>query len=111
MQTLSVPFRLSIIRNEGHLHIYDISLVVLVAGVAVVGVAVAGVAVLYTQSSLLNINKNLHSRLTSLRLGLLDSTKLNVSWTPGRAVQNLAPNERVICPECALCFVGIKLAP
>lgn len=106
MQTLSVPFRLSIIRNEGHLHIYYISLVVLV-----VGVAVAGVAVLYTQSSLLNINKNLHSRLTSLRLGLLDSTKLNVSWTPGRAGENLAPNERVICPECALCFVGIKLAP
>lgn len=109
MQTLSVPFRLSIIRNEGHLHIYYISLVVLVAGVAVAGVA--GVAVLYTQSSLLNINKNLHSRLTSLRLGLLDSTKLNVSWTPGRAGENLAPNERVICPECALCFVGFKLAP
>lgn len=62
------------------MHIYDISLVVLVVTVAV----------LYTQSSLLNINKNLHSRLTSLRLGLLDSTKLNVSWTPGRAGENLA---------------------
>lgn len=52
VQALSVPFRLSIIRNEGHMHIYDISLVVLFVVVAVgVVVAVVGVAVVHAIAS------------------------------------------------------------